>query len=275
MSMWVVVDTNQARRLPIALRSGPENQPAAGLSLSPFLLAEILLRGEQPTRETLAALQRHNYRIGMQPSEMLDLVAITPAAGVAALSPFPSSDSELAALSRMLFDERHGAAARGWAEKVKASHLALCGHLETLAALARTRLRRLKVERLLDFSAALEGLATGPDSFLPSLVNRTVRNNGGRSVVESDPDVLYRAVMANPYLRRYFHGLLYYIVSISRFWGNQLLNRDPSSKRDDWTDVAIGLYVGDGDLVASNDALVRQLFEAIDPSVRVLDAGRL
>jgi hypothetical protein len=245
------------------------------LTLSPFLLAEILLRGEQETRETFNVLQQHNYRLGMQPAEMLDLVAGTPADGIAEVTPFPSPDSVLAALTQMLFDERRAATARTWAQAVKASHLAFCGRLETFAASARAGLREIGVDRLRDFHGAVEGLASGPESFLGSLVNTTVRNNGERAVVEGEPGALYSAVMANPYLRRYFHGLLYYIVSISRFWENQALNRDPSSRRDDWTDVAISLYVGDGDVVASSDRLVRQLFDAIDSSVQVVDAGSL
>jgi hypothetical protein len=78
--------------------------------------------------------------------------------------------------------------------------------------------------------------------------------------------------MTNPYLRRYFHALLYYVVSISRLWRDQRLNRDPPSTRDDLADLALSHYVGDGDIIVSKDGLVRQAFAAIDPSIRVPDA---
>jgi hypothetical protein len=69
--------------------------------------------------------------------------------------------------------------------------------------------------------------------------------------------------------------LLYYVVSISKLWRDQRLNRDPASTRDDWADLALSHYVGDGDIIVSNDALVRQAFAAIDASIRVLEAAGL
>jgi hypothetical protein len=39
--------------------------------------------------------------------------------------------------------------------------------------------------------------------------------------------------------------------------------------------LALSLYTGDGDVIVSNDALVRQAFAAIDPTIRVLPATAL
>ena|SRR5437870_1705424 len=87
--MLPVIDTNQANRVPTTLPAG-----VAGLTLSPFLLAEVFLRSRGPRIETLALLSRHDVRIGMQPAEMLDLVATLGADAIAELTPFPAPSSE-------------------------------------------------------------------------------------------------------------------------------------------------------------------------------------
>jgi hypothetical protein len=265
--MRLVIDTNQAARVPAVLPAG-----CAGLTLSPFLLAEVLLRGERPRIETLALLSRHEIVVGVQPSEMLDLVGISGPDAIAELTPFPAPNSELDRLSHRLLNEMDYRAAAAWARKVKASHLRMCGDLVSLSDRARKVIKRKRIRRLADFSDALAQLAEGADSFLGSTVNTTVRHKGRRALVVQDADALYAAVMKNCYLRRYFYTLLYYIVSISRLWRHQPLNRDPASSRDDWSDLALSLYVGDDDVVVSNDALVRQAFAAIDKSIQVVEA---
>lgn len=82
-----------------------------------------------------------------------------------------------------------------------------------------------KLHKIAERVAEREQRRLGPDSFLGSLVNATVRHKGRRSVMIRDADALYAAVMMNPYLRRYFHSLLYYVTSISRLWRDQRLNR--------------------------------------------------
>ena len=268
--MRLVIDTNQADRLPAIL-------PArfVGLTLSPFLLAEVLLRSRCPRIETLGLLSQHDITIGIQPAEMLDIVASLRADAIPELTPFPAPNSELDHLSRRLLNEAGYRPAANWAKRVKASHLKLCGGFVALSARARKEIKRERIKRLGSFPDALEQLAQGPDSFLGSLVNTSVRHKGRRSVAVQDADALYAAVMTNPCLRRYFHSLLYYVVSISRLWRDQRLNRDPASTRDDWADLALSQYVGDGDIIVSKDGLVRQAFAAIDPSIRVLDAAGL
>ena len=268
--MRLVIDTNQANRLPASL-------PArfVGLTLSPFLLAEVLLRSRCPRIETLGLLSQHDISIGIQPAEMLDLVAPLEADAIAKVTPFPLPNSELDQLSRRLLNEPDYRPAAEWAKRVKASHVKLCGGFVALSTRARKEIKRQRIKRLANFPGALEQLAQGRDSFLGSLVNTSVRHKGRRSVAVQDADALYAAVMTNPYLRRYFHSLLYYVVSISRLWRDQRLNRDPASTRDDWADLALSHHVGDGDMIVSNDGLVRQAFAAIDPSIRVLDAAGL
>ena len=182
----------------------------------------------------------------MQPAEMLDLVAPLEADAIARATPFPAPNSELHQLSRRLLNEADYRPAAEWAKRVKASHLKLCGGFVALSTRVRKKIKRQRIRRLANFPDALEQLAQGPGSFLGSLVNTSVRHKGRRSVAVQAADALYAAAMTNPYLRRYFHSLLYYVVSISRLWRDQHLNRDPASTRDDWADLALSHYVEAG-----------------------------
>lgn len=267
--MRLVVDANQAGRVPATLPAG-----FAGLTLSPFLVAEILLRGPGPRTQTFAVLAAHDLTIGMQPRELLDNIALLQAADIVRATPFPTPNSEVHALSRRLLNRSDYPQAVLWAKKVKASHHKLCRNFASMAARARKSIKEQRIRKLNDFTEVKQVLAQGSESFLGSLVNTTVRKGRPRVVIQNR-QALYDAVMMNAYLHRYFHALLYYVVSVSRLWRDQRLNRDPKATRDDWSDLALSLYTGDGDVIVSKDALVRQAFAAIDPTVRVLSAAAL
>ena len=126
--MRLIIDTNQANRVPATLPAG-----FAGLTLSPFLLAEVLLRSRRPRIETLALLSRHDIRISMQPAEMLDLLAPLDANAITELTPFPVPNSELDQLSQRLLNEADYGSAAAWAQRVKASHSKLCGGFVSLS----------------------------------------------------------------------------------------------------------------------------------------------
>lgn len=116
-------------------------------------------------------------------------------------------------------------------------------------------------------------MATGPDSFLASLVISTLTNRRARPTLEKDPVVLYRFVMKNPFLRHFFHAILYYIVSVTRLWKDARLHR--AHHKNDWTDLTMALYVGDRDVLVTDDELLRAVFKTIDPAVRVISAADL
>jgi hypothetical protein len=69
--------------------------------------------------------------------------------------------------------------------------------------------------------------------------------------------------------------MLFYVISVSRVFAVQRLNHDPTPERDDYTDFTIALYVGSADAVVSADRLIRDVFGAMDPTVRLLLASEL
>ena len=137
---------------------------------------------------------------------------------------------------------------------------------------ARQRLKERNVGTIEDFAEARK-MTDGPDSFIGSLIVTTFNNGGQRKVAVTDPAELVRAVLANPFFRHFYHAILYYIASVTRLWKDATLHRD--HHRNDWTDLTMAVYVGKGDVLVTNDGLLRAVFAAIDPDVRVLLASDL
>jgi spore maturation protein SpmA len=70
--MWLVVDTNQAGLIPSTLGGARLADGADGLTVPPYILAEIVRLGEYGRRDTLTALRRHKVRIGLEPAQVFD-----------------------------------------------------------------------------------------------------------------------------------------------------------------------------------------------------------
>jgi hypothetical protein len=104
------------------------------------------------------------------------------------------------------------------------------------------------------------------------MVMKTLTNGGKRPVIEN-PALVYRSVMKNPFLRHFYHAILYYIVSVTRVWRDARLHR--LHHRNDWTDLTMALYVGHRDVLVTEDELLEAVFKTIDPAVRVVSAATL
>jgi hypothetical protein len=96
-----------------------------------------------------------------------------------------------------------------------------------------------------------------------------VSNGSKRTFKVSDPTLLYSAVKQNQYLSRLFITILYYLVSWSRLWADQSLNFDPSATRDDWVDITLPFYAGDGDLILTADVKLQVAVGKIERSGKV------
>jgi hypothetical protein len=270
--MRLVVDTNQARLIPATLRSDRPTGRARGLTLPPYVLAELLLRGQAPRKDTLRRLRSHHVRVGLETVMVYETLARMHDWEIQTFEPFPAPGDDFDRASQSLLREdgpRVSAWAEQWAQDTKAANLTMvCGFLDA-ATISRRELRQTNSPKFRDFGEVVRGVA---HPVLKRGVMRVISDDGRRGVIVTDPDALYYAVMKNPNLRRFFHASLFYDVSIYRGWTNQRLNRDPLPNRDDWTDVTIALYVSDHDIVVTEDRLVRDAFESIDPSVRVVAA---
>jgi hypothetical protein len=177
---------------------------------------------------------------------------------IPAFLPFPSRGDEIESDYRRLLNENSATVTPGlarWAETVKQNHHQFMAGMEPRGIGARQKLKGMNVGTVEDFTEALK-MTDGPDSFIGSLIVTTCSNGGQRSVTVTEPAELVRAVLANPFFRHFYHAILYYIVS-------------------DWTDLTMALYVGAGDVLVTNDGLLRAVFAAIDPAVQVVVASDL
>lgn len=273
--MWLVIDTNQARLVPTVLRRGRITGRTKGLSLPPYLMAEVLRRGEAPRADTLARFNAHAVRIGVEPWSVMETVAQLKANQIPNFIPFPATDNDVEKSYRKLLKQSGptvGAGPSTWASTVTTNHQTFMAGFAQRTQRVRREFARRDVGQVDDWDEALE-MAKGPDSFIGSLVLTTLTNGGRRPVVEKDPAVLYRASMKNPFLRHFYHAILYYIVSVTRVWKDARLHR-PHHKND-WTDLTMALYVGRWDTLVTEDDLLRAVFKTIDPRVRVVSASEL
>jgi hypothetical protein len=274
--MWLVIDTNQSRRIPAALNPERYTAKAEGLSLPPFMMAELLPRGQTPRSETLAAFAAHRVRIGVEPSMAIEAAAQLGVADLPAFWPFPAPGDEIESAYQRLLNENTPVvtpALARWGETVKQKHHAFMTGMEARGIGARQKLKERNVGTVEDFDEALK-MTNGPDSFIGSLIVTTFTNGDQRKVAISDPAELVRAVLANPYFRHFYHAILYYIVSVTKLWKDPSLRRE-HHHRNDWTDLTMALYVGTGDVLVTNDGLLRAVFAAIDSDVRVVLASDL
>ncbi len=106
--MWLVVDTNQSRRIPAELNPVGFAALAEGLSLPPYMMAELLPRGQAPRSETLAAFAAHPVRIGVEPSMAIEAAAQLSTEHLPSFWPFPAPGDEIESDYRRLLSE-HGA----------------------------------------------------------------------------------------------------------------------------------------------------------------------
>jgi len=273
--MWLVVDTNQSRRIPATLNTDRLTGQAEGLSLPPYMMAELLPRGQTPRSETLAAFGAHRVRIGVEPSMAIEAAAQLSVEDLPAFCPFPAPGDEIESDYRRLLNEntsRVTPALARWAETVKQNHHAFMNGMEARRIGARRALKEKNVGTIEDFAEAVQ-MTNGPDSFIGSLIVATFMNGGRRTVAIDDPAELVRAVLANPYFRHFYHAILYYIISVTKLWEDRTLHRDHD--KNDWTDLTMALYVGTSDALVTNDGLLRAVFAAIDPDVRVVLASDL
>lgn len=258
--MPLVVDTNQALLLPSGKKRGWT------VSLSPYVLAEILLRGD-PT-PTLERLRAFDIRLGLQTLDvMLQLARLSPQ-DIIAFEPFAQSgqtyrENYEAILSAVDYPRP---AHINWARYIKRSHLQFGYTLFGLARQFRRHLRERGMAKVKygTFGEALEKHASSPDSFLRETVIAESITNDGTRPTQTQPDELSKTVLENQYLRRFFHTLLAYILCASRVWKDQELNLDPSPTRDDMTDVILPLYAGDGDVIVTNDTKLSLLVSLIE-----------
>lgn len=262
--MRLVVDTNQASLLPA---SGGRFD---GITLSPYVLSEILLRRDP--FPTLSALTAHDVRIGLTRPDVLEQVAGLTLEGVHSFEPFRVDGHRYGNDYDLLLQALHQPRKLhiDWARRLKDDHLRYCNSLTGMAVHFRKCLRQRDPSRQKyeSFGDALSDLGSGPDSFLGEVILATISKGGSRAIAPSSAELI-AAVLSNQYLGRMFRSQLAYYLSILRLWTTEELNFDPSPCRDDMTDIVLPLYAGDGDIIVSRDKKLSLLVSLIEVGGRV------
>ncbi len=259
--MRVVVDTNQASLLPSEQREGLK------VSLSPYVLAEILLR--KNPEPTLRQLRPLDIRLGLEISDVLVQLARLSPRQIMGFEPF------------YVRGERHRQNYEGilhaldgprpphlsLAQYIKKNHREYCGSLVERSQRFRQHLRdKGENPKLLSFEEVFSEQSSTPDSFLGSVIVGSITRAGGRPAQAPAAELL-EAVLANQYVGRFFRMQLAYHLSISRVWADQALNFDPFP--NDWTDIILLLYAGDGDVIVTADTKLSKLIALIEPEGRI------
>ncbi len=260
--MPLVVDTNQAGLLPT------DRQRDWVLALSPYVMAEIMLGRTR----TLRRLSTFPFKRGLELLDVWIQLSRYSPKEIREFEPFVRPGQQY----RQDYDVMVSAMDRvrpthvEWAKYIKQSHRQYMATLSESAITFRRRLREHGLSKVKHstFAEALSEYASDSESFLGDAVVGTI-NYGGRRATETRPDKLFKAVMENQYVGRFFHAILAYILSISHVWKDQKLNQNPSPKRDDMTDITLLLYAADGDLILSNDNYLSRLVSLIEPKGNV------
>lgn len=151
--MWLVIDTNQARLIPESLRRGRITGRSKGLTLPPYLLAEVLKRAEGPRADTLARFAAHAVRVGVEPSLLIETVAQLKANQIPAFIPFPAAGDDLERAYRALLSQSGpvvGDAYAKWAAAVTAKHQGFVAGFAQRTQKARRELTRRDVGQIAD-----------------------------------------------------------------------------------------------------------------------------
>lgn len=257
---WIVLDNCQAQ--PKILDRALRRWPDAGLTLTPFTLAEIVLRpgGPSALRELLARCDQ--VRWGLEQRDVHSRVlGATEVERIRSLHPFLDDP-----------DATQMAISLDAAKDMKANHKREAEALCWRARAARCRLTEAKVPRLSSFAEAENAFAWSPGALLPALVLNTLTDRDQVTARVEDPMTLYCAVMNNAFLGRYWRVWLGYLLSISDLWVQSALRGRSTGylpRQGDPVDLGLFLYAGDGDIVLTSDRRLGDLASVVDPKETV------
>ncbi len=260
--MAIVLDTNQAGIFCDRLGKEPRLL-SRDVTLPPNVLAELILWRKQAVLNHLYALKP---RVGLALGDVTSTLARCNDGEIRAFRPFPSPTTVGSELYDELVNAFKGPShfQHQWATNLKAKNKAFGGLMKNCALDFRKHIRDKTsagsiqgTYRFASITDAFDAFGKGAQSFVGSVVNGGVSEGGKREVTITDPDKLYDAVMANPFVGGLFKMILFYILSYSRMWDHdhRNLNFDPAANRDDWTDMTIPLYAAPGDTILTQDTM--------------------
>jgi hypothetical protein len=193
---------------------------------------------------------------------------------IRAFRPFPSATSVNSELYYKLVNALKGPSdiQHQWATDLKAKNKDFGGLMKKNALDFRKIIRDKTsahiingTDKFASIEDAFAAFGKGADSFVGSIVNDAVSEGGKRQAAITNPDKLYDAIMANPFVGGLFKIILFYILSYSRMWdhNHSNLNFDPTADRDDWTDMTVPLYAAPGDTILTRDTKLRDAITTV------------
>ncbi len=259
-SMAIVLDTNQAGIFCDRVQK-ESRLLSLNVTLPPNVLAELILWRKHSSLNQLYALRP---RVGLHLGDVMSGLSSGNEDEIRAFRPFPSPTTVNSELYNELVNALKDPSAlqHQWATGWKAKNKDFCGLMKKNALDFRNRIRDKKSAGIIrgtyKFSTiedAFNAFGIGSQSFVGSIVNASVSDGGKRQVAITDPEKLYDAVIANPFVGGLFKIILFYILSYSRMWdhNHRNLNFDPTGDRDDWTDMTVPLYAAPGDTILTQD----------------------
>jgi len=269
--MAIVFDSNQAGLFCNKAQKNPRLL-SFDIALPPNVLAELILWGKEPQLSQIYDLKP---KIGLHLGDVATTLAKSNEDEIKAFRPFPSS----ATFSSELYGELMNALRapspqqRQWAIDFKKKNKSFCDKMKKKALVFRQILNDKKSKGIIrgnfkveSITAAFDAFGKGAQSFIGSIVASFIGGGGGtyQSAIK-DPEKLYGAVMANPFVCGFFKTVLFYILSYSRLWdhAHQYLNFDPSSDRDDWVDMTVPLYASTGDIILTDDKKLKNAISTV------------
>lgn len=239
---WIIVDTNQASRAKASLI---DSLQAEGIIIPPFVLGELWNSSD---RRPLEKLADYPLRLGMTPGEVMARLTKLRLSQIMVFQPFHNLSSR---------EVQHGLlnqSPQRMQEFVKETipHIRAAKDVFSSArARFRNSLRSQGYDprdfKFTDFNSVLDMATATSDNFIMWLLIEIVSECGTKTT-RANCHALYAGAMKNPYLRRFFYSLLWYIVSSQQAWTREYDKWNISVKHNDWTDITLPLYAAPDDI---------------------------
>ncbi|MGB7623264.1 MAG: hypothetical protein WBN92_13010 [Terriglobia bacterium] len=262
--MRLIIDSNQISRFPNSNDLSKFAGKCDGITLAPYVLAEVII-SEKHT-QYLSRIRGFDVKLGLEPEYVGEIVAGLSKDQISTFEPFLERTHHFYVdYERAMRDPSPDDIAS--AKRRKDRSLEICVALRDAAKEYRRLAQKDEGVRHLRFHNMEEALSSefgrGNDSFLSLHVSSFISAASTRPVVESNE--LLNVVMCNQFLRRFFMTFFYYSLAMFHLWEEQRGNVDPREYRDDWTDLSLPLYAKDGDIIVSEDRLLRKAIKMVEP----------
>lgn len=267
--MRIVIDANEAATLARSTEQIAFDWKRITVVLPPLVWAEIQLSPYYAKR--LSALAKCNLMFGMDLHEVHAQLSCLNEEQIASFEPVisPKSNRHEKLILRMLqsHSEMIDQARRlkNDAASGSANIIAKIRGLNKSYKDAKSRGQNTTAQKFVTIDDAMLAMHQGLET---QLLN-DVTSNGTRPMRAISAQSLYKAVMSNMYLGFFMRLVVCINVGYGHAWMDEKLNIDPSVNRNDHTDMTIGLFAGDGDIIVTRDTKLRNAIRHIDPEQRV------